>query len=310
MQAGGGARRRSPSPGAAHDAGAVARNRRRKRSRSACRPTASRITADFAGADLTIFGAIENADPLLSRQGRYDVIVVLEGPARPVVVRRKDRVLGMWINIDVGNLRQRAGVLFDGHHAPAAGHHRPEQLPATVARRRQPAHRSRWTRSAAPATHRGIHRGAARAEDGDRALQRAHRRRAVPVARACSAPRCTLAPNVPVGTHKARAFLFRNGVFIKETSAQLAIVQVRLRADASTASPATTACLYGLFAVAARHADRLAGPHHLPQGLRTSPIQPGRQHRAGNGEDAARRRSCRPSGRRCGTGRHRRGRAR
>ncbi|MGO4836000.1 TIGR02186 family protein, partial [Rhizobiaceae sp. 2RAB30] len=58
------------------------------------------ITADFTGADLTIFGALDNADPLISRQGRYDVIVVLEGPARPVVVRRKDRILGMWINAE------------------------------------------------------------------------------------------------------------------------------------------------------------------------------------------------------------------
>jgi uncharacterized protein (TIGR02186 family) len=56
------------------------------------------ITADFSGADLTIFGALDNADPLINRQGRYDVIVVLEGPARPVVVRRKDRVLGIWMN--------------------------------------------------------------------------------------------------------------------------------------------------------------------------------------------------------------------
>ena len=58
------------------------------------------ITADFTGADLTIFGALDNADPLVSRQGRYDVIVVLEGPTRPVVVRRKDRILGMWINTE------------------------------------------------------------------------------------------------------------------------------------------------------------------------------------------------------------------
>src|SRR5688500_15387162 len=58
------------------------------------------ITADFSGADLTIFGSVENADPLINRQGRYDVIVVLEGPARPVVVRRKDRFLGMWINME------------------------------------------------------------------------------------------------------------------------------------------------------------------------------------------------------------------
>ncbi|MEW6631624.1 MAG: TIGR02186 family protein, partial [Pseudomonadota bacterium] len=57
------------------------------------------ITAGFSGADLTIFGSLENPDPLVARQGRYDVIVVLEGPPRPVVVRRKDRVLGVWINL-------------------------------------------------------------------------------------------------------------------------------------------------------------------------------------------------------------------
>src|SRR5258707_15258141 len=34
-----------------------------------------------------------------------------------------------------------------------------------------------------------------------------------------------LAPNVPVGTHKARAFLFKSGLFIKETSAPLVIVK-------------------------------------------------------------------------------------
>lgn len=56
------------------------------------------ITADFTGADLTIFGSVENADPQVYRQGRYDVIVVLEGPGRPVVVRRKSRVLGVWVN--------------------------------------------------------------------------------------------------------------------------------------------------------------------------------------------------------------------
>ena len=50
-----------------------------------------------------------------------------------------------------------------------------------------------------------------------------------------------LAPNVPVGTHKARAFLFRNGIFIKETSAQLAIVKSGLRAVDLPASRTTTA---------------------------------------------------------------------
>ena len=32
------------------------------------------ITSDFGGAELTIFGALESVDPLVSRQGRYDEI--------------------------------------------------------------------------------------------------------------------------------------------------------------------------------------------------------------------------------------------
>jgi uncharacterized protein (TIGR02186 family) len=57
-----------------------------------------------------------------------------------------------------------------------------------------------------------------------------------------------LAPNVPVGTHKARAFLFRNGVFIKETSAQLAILKAGFEQSIFLASR-DYGFLYGVFAV-------------------------------------------------------------
>ena len=139
------------------------------------------ITADFSGADLTIFGSLENADPLVSRQGRYDVIVVLEGPARETVVRRKDRVLGMWINMEsetftnvpvsysVATTRQPQDITDT------------EQLQAAVARRRQSAHPAARPRRQ-PGDDRGIPRGAARPQGGGRPLQHARRRRRVPVA--------------------------------------------------------------------------------------------------------------------------------
>jgi uncharacterized protein (TIGR02186 family) len=57
-----------------------------------------------------------------------------------------------------------------------------------------------------------------------------------------------LAPNVPVGTHKARAFLFRNGQFIRESSAQLAILKSGFEQSIFTASR-DHGFLYGLFAV-------------------------------------------------------------
>jgi uncharacterized protein (TIGR02186 family) len=56
------------------------------------------IASDFRGADLTIFGALTNADELFLAIGQYDVVVTLEGPKDYATVRRKERVLGIWMN--------------------------------------------------------------------------------------------------------------------------------------------------------------------------------------------------------------------
>ncbi|MBT9372013.1 TIGR02186 family protein [Rhizobium sp. CSW-27] len=56
------------------------------------------ITSDFRGADLTVFGALTNADELFLAIGQYDVVVTLEGPRDAATVRRKERVFGIWMN--------------------------------------------------------------------------------------------------------------------------------------------------------------------------------------------------------------------
>ena len=58
-----------------------------------------------------------------------------------------------------------------------------------------------------------------------------------------------LAPNIPVGTHRARAFLFRNGVFIKENSAQLAIAKSGFEQTIARLS-VNHSLFYGVLAVA------------------------------------------------------------
>jgi len=58
------------------------------------------IGTDFTGTDLYIAGVVENADPLVYRQNRYNVIVTLEGPTRATVMREKKRRLGVWVNAD------------------------------------------------------------------------------------------------------------------------------------------------------------------------------------------------------------------
>ncbi len=56
------------------------------------------IASDFRGADLTIFGALTNADELFLAIGQYDVVVTLEGPKDYATVRKKERVFGIWMN--------------------------------------------------------------------------------------------------------------------------------------------------------------------------------------------------------------------
>lgn len=55
------------------------------------------ITANFDGSDLLIYGAVRREEPV-PQDSRLDVIITVEGPSEPVVVRQKSRQLGIWIN--------------------------------------------------------------------------------------------------------------------------------------------------------------------------------------------------------------------
>lgn len=66
------------------------------------------ITSSFTGTELLVFGSIEGAG---------EIIIVARGPEPPVVVRKKRRLAGIWVNGDA--------VTFDrvpGYYAVAASH--------------------------------------------------------------------------------------------------------------------------------------------------------------------------------------------
>lgn len=56
------------------------------------------IKTDFGGIEILIFGNIDFSHAPTAEEGGYDVIVVVSGPSEPVVVRRKHRVAGIWVN--------------------------------------------------------------------------------------------------------------------------------------------------------------------------------------------------------------------
>lgn len=62
------------------------------------------VRQGFTGADLLLFGAI--LTPEGTRAGRdYDIVVVLRGPNRSIIVREKAKVAGVWINADSTEFR-------------------------------------------------------------------------------------------------------------------------------------------------------------------------------------------------------------
>ncbi|MDX8351746.1 TIGR02186 family protein [Cognatiyoonia sp. IB215182] len=57
------------------------------------------ITATFEGSDILVFGAIKREAPIPD-ESDLGVIVTVMGPSEPVIVRRKDKRLGIWVNTD------------------------------------------------------------------------------------------------------------------------------------------------------------------------------------------------------------------
>ena len=58
------------------------------------------ITANFDGSEILIFGAIKREAPAPDDRGRLGVIITVAGPSEPIVVRRKDRRYGIWVNVE------------------------------------------------------------------------------------------------------------------------------------------------------------------------------------------------------------------
>ncbi len=205
------------------------------------------ITSDFSGADLTIFGALDNADPLVQLQGRYDVIVVLEGPDRPVVVRRKVRFFGMWINMEsrqFNNVPISYSVATTRMPQDITGEKSYQQLALGA----DNIHLEPFDSDGDPVTIKAF----------GEALRGVKKRTGLYSIRpggvqflSKSLFRATLAlpANVPVGYHKARAFLFKEGAFIQATSSGLQIVKSGMEQAVFDAAH-DHGFFYGIFAVA------------------------------------------------------------
>lgn len=57
------------------------------------------ITADFAGSEILIYGAVKRDGPVPGGS-KLQVLITVEGPSTPITVRKKERRAGIWINTE------------------------------------------------------------------------------------------------------------------------------------------------------------------------------------------------------------------
>ncbi|MGF1464217.1 MAG: TIGR02186 family protein [Maricaulaceae bacterium] len=186
-----------------------------------------RVTSRFAGAQLTVFGAAPFAEPT------DDIVIVVRGPDRDAVVRRKRRVAGIWLNRDP--------VVFEnapGFYSVAAT--RPLGQIATfdaLAQARIGAENLALT--AKPQTGESVTvgpLGGALAPYRD-ALVRSKRAQALYSETPGAVTRfdgglfrtvIALPARAPTGAYEAQVYLFREGAAVAQTTVQLDVVKAGL----------------------------------------------------------------------------------
>jgi len=56
------------------------------------------ITSNYTGVELVLFGSVEHDAASVARRGPYDIVATITGPRESLRTRRKQRVLGIWVN--------------------------------------------------------------------------------------------------------------------------------------------------------------------------------------------------------------------
>jgi uncharacterized protein (TIGR02186 family) len=203
------------------------------------------INAGFEGTDLTIFGALDNADPLVQRQGRYDIVVVLEGPSKDLVVRKKARFLGIWVN--------RASETFEA--VPLSYSLASTRAMQDITDAKTFASLSLGTQGLNLKPKYGQKRAtlepfteALRIVKSNDGLYNERPGGVQFISKNLFRATLALPADVPIGHHLARAFLFRNGQFLKESRTDLEITKSGFEQQIFQAAHQRS-FFYGLFSV-------------------------------------------------------------
>ena len=198
----------------------------------------------FTGQNLTLFGAIKSSPRDLDRTA-YDVVLVVRGAMRSYTVRKKDRVLGVWVNTEELTFASAPGYYSVASTRPLAAIANPRILAGLGIG--PEGHFTGPSRALTADENEAFIAGFV--ENRRRAgLYRPNTERMEVRAGTLFKADFFFPSNVPSGPYAATAFLFRNGRLLSETRQVITVGTVGLERTIFTLAHQYPA-LYGLLAV-------------------------------------------------------------
>ncbi|MGQ0677252.1 MAG: TIGR02186 family protein, partial [Rhodospirillales bacterium] len=176
------------------------------------------ITTGFTGTDVLVFGATD---------GEGDVVVIVRGPEREEIVRRKERIAGIWIHGESFRFRR-----VPSFYAVAASKPLGDVAPQSVLSRHQIGLdnlRLETERDDGP-SQREFAQALVQIKQGD-GLFPTQIEKVQFLGNQLFRAKIAFPANVPVGTYTVEVFLLRNGEVAGAQTAPLVISKIGLGAD-------------------------------------------------------------------------------
>jgi uncharacterized protein (TIGR02186 family) len=204
------------------------------------------IAPDFAGTDVTVFGAIDNVDTELLKNGGYDLVVALEGPRDFITVRKKRRVAGVWVNgrsvtfewipesFSMSSTRPVDAIAKPGELATFnVGFPRVKIVPSTYSGRA--AEVDEYRNAFLALKHKAL-------------LYQSNPGGVTFISSSLFQANIHIPADIPNGRHTIRAVLFKKGIFAAEKQLELDVTKTGLE-ETITFAATQRPLFYGLFSV-------------------------------------------------------------
>jgi uncharacterized protein (TIGR02186 family) len=203
------------------------------------------IRYSFTGAELLLFGAIVYPNGRVPEE-QADIAVILKGPVEPIVVREKQKVAGIWMNVERVRLRSAPGF-----YAVASSRPLPTIVDERTAAIYELGLQNLQLSPGGGATPEELRRFELGLIDLRRRAQLyAEYPQGVEISEGVLyRARINIPARVPVGTYTAETFLIRDGRVLAGASREIVIEKLGFEGFVARAAEQWSA-IYGIVAVA------------------------------------------------------------